>query len=74
MKQDELLALREPIDEKCNGCARTEIVDEKELCKAYIQPSMKWRLGDCGLATHIVTEETSKKKKINPLKASKRSR
>jgi len=72
MKTDQLLALREPIVEKCDGCARTEMMNENIVCKAYINPSLKWRLGDCGLATHIVKEENTKKKKINPIKASKR--
>jgi len=74
MKTDQMLALREPIVEKCGGCARTEMMNEKEVCKAYIDPSLKWRLGDCGLATHVVNEADTKKKKINPLKASKRGR
>ncbi len=40
-------------------------------CFAYINPSAMWRLGDCGLATHIIQAE-DEKKFINPIKASKR--
>lgn len=72
MKQDKLLKLRSPIDEKCKGCSRTEMIDGNELCRAYIDPPLKWRLGDCGLATHIISEAAAKKKKLNPIKQSKR--
>ena len=41
-------------------------------CEAYINPSSRWRLGNCGLATHIIFQEDEEKFKLNPIKASKR--
>ena len=49
-------------------CTRTD----GEFCNAYINPAVKWRLGNCGLATHIIQDEDTKKFKLNPIKASKR--
>lgn len=34
-------------------------------------PELKWKNGNCNLATHVVVE-AKKKQKINPIKASKR--
>jgi hypothetical protein len=42
------------------------------VCIAYYNPKEKQRLG-CALASNKVQEETTKKK-INPLKASKRKK
>ena len=70
----DLLALRDPIDEKCKGCKKIELVDEKELCTAYIEPSIKWRLGDCLLATHRIIEVSEKPKKYKPGKYGKKRR
>jgi len=50
-------------------CSR--IAGDKTCC-AYINPNAKWRLGNCGLATHLFFEEDIKKFKLNPIKASKR--
>jgi hypothetical protein len=44
-----------------------------DVCIAYINPSVMFRLGPCALKSNKVIE-TSGKKKINPLKASKRAR
>lgn len=86
---DEMRMNREPVIKECrefvfkgknkkgeevtmtNGpCTR---IDGGEVCAAYQKPRMKWRLGHCPLATHIITVE-EQKKKINPIKHSKRSR
>jgi len=61
--------IREPIHPKCDGCNR--IIPQGEgrgtdarLCKAYAQPSIKWRNDwACPLATHIVIEADPKEKK-----------
>lgn len=45
---------------------------EDGFCAAYIDPNSRWRLGNCGLATHLIQEEDEKKFKLNPIKASKR--
>ena len=61
------LLLRSPVIDKCSGCARIEfnaqVLEGDKLitidaCAAYIDPKMKWRLGNCGLATNVVIEET----------------
>jgi hypothetical protein len=33
---------------------------------------MKWKNGNCNLATHVVSTVVTAKAKVNPLKASKR--
>lgn len=57
---------RVPVVEKCEGCNRTEVIDDRELCLVYITPAEHWRLGNCPLGTHVVTmigdEQTGKKR------------
>lgn len=60
------------IVEKCDGCSRTTQMESGWYCTACPEPSMKWKIGNCNLATHLKTEEKATKQKINPLKASKR--
>ena len=60
---------KQPIVEKCIGCAKID----GETCSAYLFPAAKWRAGNCPMATHLVTE-VKEKKKVNPIKHSKRSR
>ncbi len=86
MKTEELRALREPIVKQCKEfeftgkdsnrkdvtmvsgpCKRIE----GNLCASYLSPESRWKLGHCGLATHIINVE-EQKKKINPIKQSKR--
>jgi len=79
--------IKEPVIEKCLTCTKTIIVkkksqlltkgpcdriDDMNECVAYIKPSVKWKNGDCPLATHLIYEEDEEKFK-NPLKASKRA-
>ena len=79
--------IKEPVIEKCLTCTKTIIVkkqpqvltkgpckriDDKNECAAYIKPSVKWKNGNCSLATHLIYEEDEQKFK-NPLKASKRA-
>ena len=60
------------IVEQCEGCQRVSEFPSGKYCLIFPDPSAKWRLGKCQMATHI--KETGKKGngKINPLKASKR--
>ena len=60
-----------PVTMEKGPCSR--IADDKTCC-AYFNPSEKWKLGNCGLATHLFQEEEVKKFKLNPIKASKKSR
>ncbi len=59
--------------EKCEGCKRKTELPSGWYCAACPEPSIKWKDGNCNLASHIVFEPKKAKAKINPLKASKRS-
>jgi hypothetical protein len=60
------------IVEKCEGCNRKDELESGWYCSACPEPAMKWKNGNCNLATHVTTVSASKKQKLNPLKASKR--
>lgn len=62
---------REQCIEKCQGCNKM-YSDENigDVCIAYADPKAIWRRG-CALASNKKTE-VSTKKKVNPLKWSKR--
>ena len=62
------------IVEQCDGCNRKAEYSSEWFCSAYPDPALKWKHGKCNLATHVADASTSKKAKINPLKASKRGR
>lgn len=57
--------------ESCNGCNRTAKYEAGWFCTSCPDPSIKWKNGNCNLATHIQTVAEAKAK-VNPLKASKR--
>ncbi|MFH2093968.1 MAG: PxxKW family cysteine-rich protein [Pseudomonadota bacterium] len=61
-----------PIIDQCNGCQRTKEFETGIYCVAAPDPSLKWKVGNCNVATHVKTVEIKKKQKINPIKASKR--
>lgn len=65
----------EPIIEQCNGCDGIVVGPDAgpSHCKRCYMPAAKWRTGKCNLASHvqIVIEKTEKK--VDPLKANKRS-
>lgn len=61
-----------PAVEACQGCDRTETVDDLIYCRSYPDPAAKWRYGTCNFATHI-KGELKEAPKMNPLKASKRA-
>lgn len=79
-----IMASREDIIDKCKIYSKEIMVKQKAetitkgpcariagtKCAAYIKPSVKWKNGNCGLATHLIYEEDEEKFK-NPLKASK---
>ena len=62
------------IIEQCKGCNRTVEVTSGWYCAACPQPDAKWKVGNCNLATHVSSSMAENAQKINPLKASKRSR
>ncbi len=61
--------------EQCEGCGRRSQFEAGWYCTACPEPSVKWKLGICNLATHVSVAPAAAegKQKINPLKASKRS-
>ncbi len=59
--------------EACSGCGRSQEFESGWYCTACPDPSVKWKNGNCNLATHIQAEVAASKQKINPLKASKRA-
>lgn len=61
-----------PIIDQCNGCNRTGEFETGVYCTAAPDPSLKWKNGNCNIATHVKTVAATKKQKINPIKASKR--
>jgi hypothetical protein len=60
------------IVEKCDGCNRSVELSSGWYCTAYPDPSLKWKIGNCNLASHVASALSTTKAKINPLKASKR--
>ena len=61
------------IVEQCKGCNRTVEISAGWYCTACPEPTVKWKSGNCNLASHVTTETSAKAAKINPLKASKRA-
>lgn len=62
-----------PVIEQCEGCDRNKEFSAGRYCISYPDPSQKWKLGTCNLATHIKKAPAQTVTKVNPLKASKRS-
>ena len=60
------------IVEDCDGCNKVWSNGIESFCKAYANPAIIHRKG-CALKSNKEIEQTTKKK-INPLKASKRGR
>ena len=61
------------IVEECQGCDRAKEFPNGTYCISVPDPSVKWRRGNCNLATHVKAAAVAKGPKINPLKASKRA-
>ena len=61
--------------DSCNGCMNTEKYPVGIYCQIYAEPALKWLGGECNMASHSKngTKEDASSRKINPLKASKRS-
>jgi hypothetical protein len=62
------------IVDQCQGCNRGAEYASGWYCSACPDPSVKWKNGNCNMASHISAAAGSQKTKINPLKASKRGR
>ena len=61
---------KQEIVEKCIGCVRVD----GEVCSVYLSPAAKWRNQNCPMATNLIPEKVKEKKKVNPIKHSKRLR
>lgn len=60
------------IVEQCQGCNRGTELPTGWYCAACPEPSVKWKNGNCNLASHVSAAASATQAKINPLKASKR--
>ncbi|MBN2706671.1 MAG: PxxKW family cysteine-rich protein [Deltaproteobacteria bacterium] len=58
--------------DKCEGCAKIISYNEQNYCSCFPDPDTRWQNGTCTMATHIKRDVEQIKKKINPLKASKK--
>ena len=69
----------ETIHEKCEGCTRVHTIEaggeSRTFCNVYKAPSVWWeKRGRCAMATHTGRKRVEEQKKVNPLKASRRSK
>ena len=63
-----------PVVDQCDSCQRIIEIPTGRYCMSFPDPSNKWKNGVCNMATHIKKENKKGNNKLNPLKASKRSR
>jgi len=62
------------IVEQCVGCQKVKEFPTGNFCLIFPEPAVKWRTGNCSMATHVAKAGAAKAaQKINPLKASKRA-
>ncbi len=64
----------QPIVDQCDGCQRIIEIPTGKYCMSFPDPSIKWKNGVCNMATHVKIDNKTGNNKVNPLKASKRSR
>lgn len=58
--------------EACTGCSRSKEYATGWYCAAAPEPALKWKNGDCNIATHVTMTVKEEIAKLNPIKASKR--
>lgn len=51
---------KSPIVKQCNGCDNIE----GDVCRIWVSPAAKWRLGVCPSATHVKTEIKGTEEKV----------
>jgi hypothetical protein len=61
-----------PVVEACEGCQRVSSYETGNYCTSAPDPALKWKNGNCNLATHVKAVVEVQKQKVNPIKASKR--
>ena len=64
-----------PVVDDCQECGNVEALPHGSFCRVYAEPSLKWMQGSCNMSTNGngKDEKEAVAKKLNPLKASKRS-
>ena len=65
-----------PVVEPCDGCSNVHTFPDGNFCRVYAEPAMKWMAGHCTMSSNgngKAQEASPAAKKLNPLKASKRS-
>ncbi len=64
-----------PVVESCHDCGNIESFPTGNFCRVYAEPAQKWSPGPCNMSTNGngKEEQSASTKKLNPLKASKRS-
>ncbi|WDN89245.1 hypothetical protein BuS5_02213 [Desulfosarcina sp. BuS5] len=60
------------IVDECKDCNRSAEFQKAWYCTACPEPALKWKNGNCNLATHVSSIVKSEQGNLNPLKASKR--
>ena len=60
--------------EQCESCKFVVDFPTGKYCQVFPDPASKWTLGACNLASHVDRKKIVVEHKVNPLKASKRSR
>ncbi|MFQ5692010.1 MAG: PxxKW family cysteine-rich protein [Nitrospinota bacterium] len=60
--------------EQCEGCKYVVEFPTGKFCQVSPDPAGKWAFGACNLASHLGKKQADAGRKVNPLKASKRSR
>ena len=60
------------IIEQCEGCQKVQEFPTGKYCISFPDPAIKWRAGNCNMATHVKVADSKGNGKVNPLKASKR--
>ena len=50
--------------EKCDGCERIKSFGDQKYCASFPDPSARWRIGDCTMATHIKKETANNASKV----------
>jgi hypothetical protein len=51
---------KKPIVEQCKGCENVE----GDVCRIWVSPAAKWRMGVCPSATHVKVDVKSREEKV----------
>jgi hypothetical protein len=63
-----------PVIDQCDGCQKIVEYPTGKFCMIFPEPLAKWKYGTCNMATHAKITQAKENHRLNPLKASKRSR